>query len=47
MKPNIHPQYVVTQVTCACGNSFTTRSTARNGQIHAETCSELPPVLHG
>ncbi|MBX6358012.1 MAG: 50S ribosomal protein L31 [Micromonosporaceae bacterium] len=47
MKPNIHPQYVVTQVTCACGNTFTTRSTARNGQIHAETCSECHPFYTG
>ena len=28
MKKDIHPTYVDTQVTCTCGNSFTTRSTA-------------------
>ena len=27
MKQGIHPDYVETQVTCSCGNSFTTRST--------------------
>ncbi|MEO5608264.1 MAG: 50S ribosomal protein L31, partial [Ornithinibacter sp.] len=25
MKKDIHPNYVETQVTCTCGNSFTTR----------------------
>ena len=28
MKPDIHPTYVETQVTCTCGNTFTTQSTA-------------------
>ena len=27
MKQGIHPKYVVTTVTCGCGNTFTTRST--------------------
>ena len=30
MKPDIHPAYVETVVTCTCGNTFTTRSTAPN-----------------
>lgn len=47
MKPNIHPEYVVTEVTCSCGAKFTTRSTAKNGQIHAETCSECHPFYTG
>ena len=38
MKANIHPQYVATEVTCSCGNTFTTRSTAKNG-IHPEYTS--------
>ena len=29
MKKDIHPDYVETQVTCTCGATFTTRSTAR------------------
>ena len=33
MKPDIHPDYVVTTVTCTCGNTFTTRSTARSGVV--------------
>ena len=47
MKPGIHPEYVVTQVTCSCGNSFTTRSTAKNGVIHAETCNVCHPFYTG
>lgn len=47
MKPDIHPQYVVTQVTCSCGNTFTTRSTAPNGVIHAESCSVCHPFYTG
>jgi large subunit ribosomal protein L31 len=47
MKPDIHPEYVVTHVTCTCGNSFTTRSTAPNGVIHAEVCSNCHPFYTG
>ena len=47
MKADIHPKYDVTQVTCSCGNSFTTRSTARNGQIHVETCNVCHPFYTG
>ncbi|HZQ60533.1 MAG TPA: 50S ribosomal protein L31, partial [Casimicrobiaceae bacterium] len=27
MKTGIHPNYTEVQVTCSCGNTFTTRST--------------------
>jgi large subunit ribosomal protein L31 len=47
MKPDIHPQYVVTQVTCSCGNTFTTRSTATSGEIHVETCNVCHPFYTG
>ncbi len=47
MKQGIHPQYVDTQVTCSCGNSFTTRSTKRDGQIHADLCSNCHPFYTG
>jgi large subunit ribosomal protein L31 len=47
LKANIHPQYVVTEVTCSCGNTFTTRSTAKNGVIHVETCSVCHPFYTG
>lgn len=47
MKPDIHPDYVETRVTCACGNSFTTRSTAANGALHADVCSACHPFYTG
>ena len=47
MKKDIHPTYVETTVTCTCGNSFTTRSTAPNGAIHADVCSQCHPFYTG
>jgi large subunit ribosomal protein L31 len=47
MKSGIHPEYVVTQVTCSCGETFTTRSTAKNGVIHADVCSNCHPFYTG
>jgi large subunit ribosomal protein L31 len=47
VKQGIHPQYVVTEVTCSCGNTFTTRSTAKNGSIHVETCNVCHPFYTG
>ena len=47
MKRNIHPDYVATQVTCTCGNTFVTRSTARTGEIHADVCSNCHPFYTG
>jgi large subunit ribosomal protein L31 len=47
MKPGIHPKYEVTAVTCSCGNQFTTRSTAKNGQIHTESCNVCHPFYTG
>src|SRR5690606_26438584 len=47
VKKDIHPEYVVTTVTCTCGNTFTTRSTATSGQIHAEVCSACHPFYTG
>jgi large subunit ribosomal protein L31 len=47
MKPDIHPTYVATEVTCTCGTTFVTRSTAENGVIHAETCSKCHPFYTG
>src|SRR6266571_4974551 len=47
MKADIHPQYNVTTVTCGCGNTFTTRSTAPSGTIHVEVCSNCHPFYTG
>jgi large subunit ribosomal protein L31 len=47
LKRDIHPTYVVTQVTCTCGNEFTTRSTETSGEIRAEVCSACHPFYTG
>lgn len=45
MKAGIHPDYVLTHVSCACGNEFTTRST--RSQLHVEICSNCHPFYTG
>jgi large subunit ribosomal protein L31 len=47
MKPEIHPQYQATEVICSCGSTFTTRSTAKGGEIRVETCSACHPFYTG
>jgi large subunit ribosomal protein L31 len=47
MKQGIHPEYVATEVTCSCGNTFTTRSTATSGKIQAATCNKCHPFYTG
>jgi large subunit ribosomal protein L31 len=37
MQQNIHPEYNKAVVSCACGNTFETRSTRR--EIKVEICS--------
>lgn len=45
MKPNIHPEYKECKVTCACGNTFITRSTV--GDLKVEICSNCHPFFTG
>ncbi len=47
MKKDIHPEYVTTTVTCTCGNTFETRSTAASGTISAEVCNKCHPFFTG
>ncbi|EEF26252.1 50S ribosomal protein L31 [Nocardioides maradonensis] len=47
MKKDIHPEYVVTQVTCTCGATFTTGSTVASGTIHSDVCSQCHPFYTG
>ncbi|GAA1644327.1 50S ribosomal protein L31 [Georgenia ruanii] len=47
MKQGIHPEYVTTQVTCTCGNTFTTRSAETSGEIRADVCSACHPFYTG
>ena len=45
MRADIHPNYVETEVTCSCGNVFTTKSTT--GDMHIELCNECHPFFTG
>ena len=46
MKQGIHPAYNEIKVQCACGHTFTTRST-RKEELHVEICSECHPFFTG
>ncbi len=45
MKEGIHPKYEMTTVTCACGNSFETKSTSK--KLDVEICSACHPFFTG
>jgi len=45
MKKNVHPEYQECRVICACGNTFTTRSTKK--EIRVEICSSCHPFFTG
>ncbi|NNF52200.1 MAG: 50S ribosomal protein L31 [Gammaproteobacteria bacterium] len=47
MKAEIHPEYSPTKVVCACGNSFDTRSTLSDDEVHVEVCSKCHPFFTG
>jgi large subunit ribosomal protein L31 len=46
MKAAIHPSYNEINVHCACGNTFTTRSTHKSA-ISVEICSACHPFFTG
>ena len=45
MKVGIHPEYVDTTITCACGEIIKTRSTKPD--IRVEVCSKCHPFFTG
>ena len=45
MKAGIHPDYETCAVTCACGNTFETRSTQK--AIKVDICSACHPFYTG
>lgn len=45
MKAGIHPTYEDALVHCACGTSWTTRSTKK--ELHIEICSSCHPFFTG
>jgi len=46
MKTGIHPSYQTVTVKCACGNTFETGSTNKDG-IKVEICSKCHPFFTG
>ena len=45
MKPNIHPEFFDSKVTCVCGNSWTTKSTKQ--ELRVDICSNCHPFYTG
>ncbi len=45
MKQDLHPKYDTATVTCACGNTFETKST--KPEIRVEICSACHPYFTG
>ena len=45
MKKGLHPEYVETKVTCACGNTFTVKSNKK--ELHLEVCNKCHPFFTG
>ncbi|MBN2366432.1 MAG: 50S ribosomal protein L31 [Calditrichaeota bacterium] len=45
MKKGIHPEYKTAKVTCACGNTWETRSTVE--KLNVEICSNCHPFFTG
>ncbi len=45
MKQGIHPDYKVTTISCACGESFQIRSTKEN--VKLDICSNCHPFFTG
>ena len=47
MKQGIHPDYHAVQVTCSCGSTFVTRSTADGDHMTVDVCSKCHPFYTG
>lgn len=45
MKPGIHPEYVPSKITCACGRVTETYATVE--ELHVEICSHCHPFYTG
>jgi large subunit ribosomal protein L31 len=47
MQAGIHPNYHEIKVTCACGASWSTRSTVKGDTLRLEICSSCHPFFTG
>ncbi|EKH7236883.1 50S ribosomal protein L31 [Campylobacter coli] len=43
MKKEIHPEYVECKVSCACGNTFVTKS--NKSELRVDICSSCHPFF--
>ena len=47
MKDKIHPKYTDIEVTCACGETYQTRSTIKDDKIRVDICAGCHPFYTG
>ena len=47
MKANTHPNYHEVTVTCACGNTFKTKSTYKSDTMNVDICNVCHPFFTG
>lgn len=45
MKEDIHPEYIESTISCACGNVVVTRATIAS--MHVDICSKCHPFFTG
>jgi large subunit ribosomal protein L31 len=45
LRPDIHPEYEEAKVSCACGETFTAKSTKK--ELHVDICSKCHPFFTG
>ena len=47
MRDKIHPEYTDIEVTCACGQTYQTRSTIKDEKIRVDICASCHPFYTG
>ncbi|MBO5889064.1 MAG: 50S ribosomal protein L31 [Clostridia bacterium] len=47
MQANIHPEYNIVKVQCACGATFNTGTTKKTDVIKVDICSKCHPYFTG
>lgn len=47
MKTDIHPNYHTVKVECACGETFTTKSTYKSDVMKVDICNKCHPFFTG
>jgi len=47
MKEKIHPDYHEIEISCACGNAFSSRSTYKGKEMKLDICNKCHPFFSG